>query len=193
MTARVLESDDDALLQAASLTFALIRFEEGAAHPFRGSTPPGMLRLGEEAYTFTPSWRKVPRAEVPAFLAGLPSPALLSPTTTRGVVALTLLGELTGERAAWGRKTLTNQRTGLEEMAGQLGLTSESRVLLEFDDESHVVSLAVLRVWSERFAVQVGWNIGPLQGDARAAARLNLFRSDGGNSSGWSCAARPGA
>jgi hypothetical protein len=113
MTAPRLDPDD-LLLQAASLAFALLRFEEGAAHPHRGSTPPGMLRLGEEAYQFTPSWRSVPRADVPAFLAALPSPALLSPTTTRGTVALTLLAELSGERAVWARKTLTNQRACLE-------------------------------------------------------------------------------
>lgn len=189
MTAPLPESDD-VLMQAASLAFALIRFEEGAAHPFRASTPPGMPRIGEDAYVFAPSWREVPREEVSAFLAGLPSPALLSPTTTRGVVALTLLGELSGERAAWARKTLTNQRAGLEELAAQLGLTAASPVLLAFGGEAHVVSLAVLRVWSERFAVQTGWNIGPLEGDSRASARMNLFRGDGHDSSGQSCPSR---
>ncbi len=50
--------------------------------------------------------------------------------------------------------------------------------------EAHVVSLAVLRLWAERFAVHVGWNVTPLKGDPRAAARLNLFRSDGARSRG---------
>lgn len=34
---------DDALRQAATLTFATIRFAEGAAHPSRGHSPPGIL------------------------------------------------------------------------------------------------------------------------------------------------------
>jgi hypothetical protein len=47
MTAPLLDPDG-APFQAASLAFALIRFEEGAAHPFRGSTPPGVLRIGTD-------------------------------------------------------------------------------------------------------------------------------------------------
>lgn len=189
MTAPQLESDD-VLLHAAALAFALIRFEEGAAHPFRGAPRPDSLDLGEGAYLFTPSWRHVPRADVPAFLAALPSPALLSPTTTRGVVALTLVGELAGDRAAWARKTLANQRAGLEQMVGQLGLGDDASVLLEFDEERHVVPLAVLRNWSDRFAVQVRWDIGRLKGDAHAAARMHLVRSDGHRSLGGSCPVR---
>src|SRR5512134_2729378 len=185
MTASLLQPDD-ALRHAASLTFAIIRFAEGAAHAARSSTTPGMPRLGEDAYVFAPSLRRVHREDVPAFLAGLSSPALLFPTTTRGVVVLQLLSELSGDRAASARKEFANQRHGLEELAGQLGLTADSRILLEFDDEAHVISLAVLLLWSERFAVHVGWNIGPLEGDHRASARLNLFRSDGVKSRGWS-------
>jgi len=64
----------------------------------------------------------------------------------------------------------------------QLTLTPNSRVLLEFGDEAHVVSFAAVRVWSERFAVHVGWSVGPLEDDPRASARLNLYRSDGANS-----------
>jgi hypothetical protein len=71
-------------------------------------------------------------------------------------------------------------------MVGQLGLTDDARLLLEFDDESHVIPLAVLRAWSERFAVQVGWSISRLEDDVRASARMNLFRSDGHDSWGRS-------
>jgi hypothetical protein len=185
MTAPLLQPDD-ALRDAASLTFAVIRFAEGAAHARRGSTSPGMPRLGEDAYVFAPSGRRVRPEDVPAFLAGLPCPAILYPTTIRGVVALQLLSELSGDRAAGARKEFANQRGGLEELAGQLGLTADSRILLEFGDEAHVVSLAVLLLWTERFAVQVGWSIGPLEGDGRASARLNLYRSDGVKSRGLS-------
>lgn len=182
---------DDARREAAALAFALLRFESAAAHPNRASTPPGCPRIGEDALLFVPSWRPVPNADVVAFLAGLPSPALLSPTTTRGVVSLLLVEELTGDRATWGRKTLSNQRAGLEQIVAQLGLPDDARILLEFDDETHVLPLAVLRVWAERFAVQVGWSIGPLEGDARADARLMLYRSDGGSSWGGVCPVRP--
>ena len=93
---------DDALVQAATLAFALVRFEEGAAHPPRNYSPPGVPRIGTEAYVFIPSLRRVPRDAVVPFLAALPSPALLTPSTRRGIVALTLVDELTGDRAAGG-------------------------------------------------------------------------------------------
>lgn len=170
---------DEALRQAGSLAFAMIRFADGAAHPSRGAHSPDMPRLGRDVYVFAPSFRRVPRAEVPAFLAALPSPAMLMPTTTRGIVALFLLDELSGERGATARNSFANQQAGLEQLAGQLALTADSPILLEFDNEAHVVPLAVLRVWSERFAVDVGWNLGSLEGDPRASARLMLFRADG--------------
>lgn len=178
---------DDLRLEAARVAFALIRFEEGAAHPFRAHTPPGMLALGTEAYVFTPSWQKVPRQEVEAFLAGLPSPALLSPTTTRGMVALTLLHELSGDRRRWAEKTLNNFTAGFDEMSRQYQLSPDSRILLEFDDESHLFSFSGTRVWTQQFGVQVGWNMIPLENDPRAQARLMLFRSDGATSWGGSC------
>ena len=181
MTAPVLHPDD-ALLQAASLAFAVVRFADGAAHTPRGAKPPGVPRLGDEVYIFAPSSRRVLREDVPTFLAALPSPAMLFPTTTRGLVALQLLTELSGDRAEGAQKEFVNQRGNLEDMVRQLGLTAEAPVLLEFSDEVHVFSLAVLLLWSERFAVCVGWNIGPLRGDPRASARLHLFRSDGVNS-----------
>lgn len=172
-------TSDDPVMQAAELAFAMVRFEEGAAHPHRASTPPGVLRIGEEGWVFAPSWPTVPRVEVPAFLAALQSPAMLLPTTTRGIVALTLLDELAGEREKWGRHSFANQRACLESITEQLKLTDDSRLLLEFDDESYVIPLAALRVWSERFGVQVRWTLELLEGHPRASARLILVRSDG--------------
>jgi hypothetical protein len=174
-----LPGSDEALLQAGSLAFAMIRFADGAAHPSRQAHAQGTPRLGKDVYVFAPSYRHVPREEVPVFLAGLPSPAMLMSTTTRGIVALLLLDELSGERGAAARKTFANQQAGLEALAAQFALTADSRILLEFDDEADVVPLSVLRVWSERFSVDVGWSLGALDGDPRATARLNRFRSDG--------------
>lgn len=178
---------DDLRLEAARIAFALIRFEEAAAQPYRASTPPGMLAVGAEAYVFTPSWRRVPRQEVESFLAGLPSPALLSPTTTRGVIALTLLHELSGERRRWAEKTLSNFTAGFDELTGQFGLLPDSRILLEFDEESHVFSFSGARLWTQQFGVQVGWRMIRLENDVRAQARLMLRRSTGECSWGDSC------
>jgi hypothetical protein len=179
MTAPLLQPDGS-LRDAAALAFAIIRFAEGAAHPPRVQAE-GLPRVGEETWVFAPSTRRVSLEDVPGFLAGLPSPALLCPTTTRGIVALQLLSELSGDRATGARKAFANQRAGLEEMADQLGLTAESRILLAFGDEAHIVSLAVLTLFIERFLVDVGWGIGALVDDARASARLHLHRSDGVN------------
>lgn len=182
---------DDLRLEAARIAFALIRFEGVAAHAIRESTPPRALRVGAEAYVFLPSWRKVPRDDVETFLVGLPSPALLAPTTIGGVVGLTLLHELSGDRRGWAEKTLSNFAAGLEEIAPQLDLLLTSRILLEFDQESHVLSFAGVREWTQQLAVQVGWSISPLERDDRADACMKLMRSDGKRFQGRSCMVPP--
>ena len=185
-------STDDVKGEAARLAFALIRFQSAAAHPMMGTTPPGVLKVGTEAYVFSPSWRSVPLAEVEAFLYSLPSPALLAPTMTRGVITLTLLHELSGDLRRWAEKTLGNFAAGLEQTSSQLGLSAASRVLLEFDDESHVFSFAGVWEWSQQLAVDVGWSIAPLEGDDRADVCMMLMRSDGKPFQGRSCIVRPG-
>jgi hypothetical protein len=184
-------TDTDGLrLEAARIAFALIRFEEVAASPSGASTPPGSLRVGTEAYVFMPSWRKVPRDAVETFLVGLPSPALLAPTTIRGVIALMLLHELNGDRRRWMEKTLSNFALGLEEFSPQLGLAPTSRILLEFDQESHVFSFAGVREWTQQFPVQVRWSISALDRHDRADACMLLRRSDGRTFRGRSCMVR---
>jgi hypothetical protein len=183
-------SADDARLEAARLAFVLIRFAGAAAYPRIGHTPAGVLRVGTEAYIFGPSWHSVPRNEVEAFLLGLPSPALLVPTLTRGVIALTLVHELDGDRRRWAEKTLSNLTAGLDEMGTQLGLSAASRILVEFDDESHVFSFAAVRHYAQQFAVDVGCNLTRLEGDVRADACLMLLRSDGREFPGRSCMLR---
>ena len=105
----------------------------------------------------------------------------------RGSIALLLLGELTGDRRAWAEKTLSNYTACLDDMAQQLGLSAQSRILVEFDEESHVFSLAAVREFSQQFAVQVGWNLGPLPDEARADAVMGLRRGDGQWYQGRSC------
>ena len=183
-------SPDDVNHQAARLVFALLRFADGAAHADRSSTPRGVPLIGTECYIFAPSWRRIPIGDVPQFLADLPSPALLTPTTTRGIATLTLLDELAGERRAWAAKSLTNQQAGLETMVGQLNLGEGSRVLLQFDAEEYWYPLAVLRRWCAQFGVHVGWNLRRYEDDARAQARLMLVRSDGVHSWGDACPIR---
>ncbi|MCC6244239.1 MAG: hypothetical protein IT353_15455 [Gemmatimonadaceae bacterium] len=72
---------------AARLAYALLRMEEPMASQFKTCKRANGLVLGEDAYSFTPSWQLIPRADIVPFLVSLPSPALLAPTTTRGVVA----------------------------------------------------------------------------------------------------------
>lgn len=173
----------DAMLEAATLAFALIRFAEGAAYPARGHVPPGVPRVGEDFYVFTPA-RRIPRDKVPTFLAALPAPALIHPTTTRGIIALHLLSELSAERAAEMQQHLDNYRAGLEHLVAQLSLTPVSNILLEFGDERHTVTLDTLSLSWSRFGVDIGWSITSLDSTGIASGRLNLFRSDGVNSHG---------
>jgi hypothetical protein len=173
---------EDSRLKAAAVAFALVRFESEAAQADRFRHPSSAPRFGEDAYVFLPSLRRIRSGDVVSFLAGLPSPALLAPTTMRGIVALTLLAELSGERATGARKIFTNQCAAVEESAQQLGATPETQVLISISGETHIVSFETVRVWSQLFAVQVGWSIAPFAGDPRVAARLCLIRSDGAKS-----------
>jgi|SRR6185436_5642911 len=182
---------DDVRLEAARLAFALLRFEGAAAHPRPANKTPAPLPLGTEAYVFSPSLRRIPAGEVEAFLVGLPSPALLATTTSRGVVSLSLLHELSGDRRRGVEKTQSNHAEGLDAASSQLGLSPASRVLLEFDEESHVFSLAAVREWTQQFYVQVGWNLLPLKDDNRAEACLKLIRSDFRQFKGRSCMLPP--
>jgi hypothetical protein len=175
---------DDLRLESARIAFACIRFEEPAAHPLQAYTPPGAPRIGIDAYSFTPAWERVPRAEVEAFLAALPSPALLSQTTTRGIIALTLLHELSGDRRRWAERALNNQTNGFDEITAKIGLSPESSILLEFRDESHVFSFAGVRTWTQRFGMSVGWSVTRLANDGRAQGRMLLYSSDGRASRG---------
>ena len=103
----------------------------------------------------------------------------------RGLVALTLVGELSGERLAGARHELSNQQSGLEEMIRQCGLDPDASVLLDFEKEEHIFSLSAVRLWAERFAVHVGWSLGSLKDDPRAPARIMLYGSDGRRSVNW--------
>lgn len=186
MTAIVTDSDD-LRAEAARIAVALLRFESVAAHQSTSSTSPGMLRVGTDAYVFLPSWRSVPNDQVDTFLLTLPSPMMLLPTTRRGIISLVLVHELGGERRSWAEKTLSNFAGLLEEMATELGLVPQSRILVEFDEESHVFSFAAVREWSQRFAVHVGWSVGPIENDDGIDACMGLVRGDGQWFKGRSC------
>ena len=181
---------EDLRAEAARLAFTLLRFASVAGHPLPGSERPGVLKVGSEAWVFGPSWQRVPSDEVEAFLARLPSRALLNPTLMRGEVTLLLLDELTGERRQWGEKTISNLVSNFDSMVAQLALPMTARVLVEFDDESHVFSLAAVREWAGTLAVNVGWNLAPLANEERAEACLMLIRADDREFPGRSCMMR---
>ena len=183
----VTQGSDELRAEAARLAFTVLRFEEASAHLLRASAPEGALRVGRDAYAFIPSWKLVHRNEAASFLAGLPSPALLAPTTIRGSVALLLLEELSGDRRRWAEKTFGNYAAVLDDIASRLGLSPHSRILVEFDDEWEVFSFAAVREWSQQLAVQVGWNLLPLHQDSRADAAMGLLRGDGRWYRGASC------
>lgn len=176
------DSLSTARVQAAALTFAMLQFEQEAAHPRQGS-PSREKTLGVDEFLFLPSWKPVPRAEMVSFLANLSAPALLVQTTMRGAIALMLLDELSGERRWWGEKNLSNQLAGVNALAEQFQppLGPDSKLLLETRHENHIVTLDVLRYWAEHFSCPAGWNIGaPRPGaPAEVAAQIRLFSADG--------------
>ena len=185
--------DEQSLTGAATLAFALLRFEKGAAHPSRAYEPPGTGSLGVDTFRFLPSGRRVGADEVPGFLMSFSTPVLLAPTTWGGTIALFLLDELSGARRKSAEHSFANWQNHLAHVAGQLGLTDWSSLILEFDDDEHVFSFSTLSLCMERYAVLVGWAVTPLlYDDPRAQARLDLIRSDGAHSWGGSCPLRDG-
>lgn len=175
---------DDLRLAAAELAFELLLFEQAAAHRHPGHVPDGYPILGEGAFMFLPSTRHVAPADVPAFLAGLPAPAMLATTGSRGVSALLLLNELHGARRAGMEMAIANQEAVLEHVAERLKLTDASVVALEFDDRRRTFSFAVVREWARRYVCMVGWNLDRPRSAERVDARFLLVRSDGGMSTG---------
>jgi hypothetical protein len=169
-------AQDDLPLEAAQLAAAMLRFQEPLAHVMSAHTPEGMPVVGVDAYAFLPSSRRVPRDQVAQYLAALPDPAMLAPTTIRGIVGLILLQELTGERRTAMQHALDNQAAALTEYASA---ADTERVLLEFDEESHLFSLGAVRLWAQRFGVLVGWNMGRCDEPTRAEWRFKLFGGDG--------------
>ena len=132
--------------------------------------------IGVDSCNFTFSASSIPREQVATFLATLAGPVFLAPTTTRGVVSLVLLEELIGERRAAMQRQLDNQISGLSESAPG---ADTDRVLLEFDEESHLFSLGGVRLWAERYGIFLGWNIG------RGITR----RGPNGGSTSWAAVA----
>ncbi len=165
--------------EAARLANIVLRFASLVAHPPLGHTPPGQLKVGTEAFVFSPSWTPVATADVEQFLIALPGPALMSPGLSRGTVHLTLVHDLNGDRRQWAEKTLSNQAAFLDSIATQLGLSPTARVLLELDEEMHVFALSTVRYWAQYLAVEVGWTLSRLDADPRADACLMLLRADG--------------
>jgi hypothetical protein len=167
---------DDLLLEAATLAATILRFEERAAHQPGSHTPAGVPVIGQDAYVFPPSSRRVPRDQIPEFLASLPCPAFLAPTTMRGTVTLTLLQELSGERRASIQHNLDNQIAILQDMAPG---PDTDRVLLTFDDQAHLFTLGAVRLWASRFGILVGWNLTPNADIVRAEWHMHLFSGSG--------------
>jgi hypothetical protein len=166
----------DENMQAAALAAAILRFQEPLAHQSAGATPEGMPVVGVDACVFSPASSPVPRRDVAAYLAGLPGPAWIAATVMRGAYSVLLLDELAGDRRASMQRELDNQREGLASLATGPGT---DRVLLEFDAEVHLFSLAAVRRWAERYLLTTGWNIQRCPEPDRAEWRLNLFGGDG--------------
>lgn len=120
-------SASDALLEGpATVGFAQLRFATAACHRYIArSSAPGHGSLGVEAFLFLPVAKRVKRAAAP-YLASCPSPALLLPTSTAGVIALILSSELERDRPQWAEHALDDCRAGLHSSMRPLGLTPEA-------------------------------------------------------------------
>ena len=165
-------------LEAARLAAAMLRFQEPLVPLQEGVTPAGMPVVGKDSYSFIPSPKPVLREDIPAFLASLPSPAILAPTIVRGIVSVTLLDEISGDRRAAMEHEFDNQLSFLR--GDRFANASDTdRALLEFDNEVLEFSLGAGRLWAERYGILVGWSVVPCEDRGRAEWRINLIGGDG--------------
>jgi hypothetical protein len=163
-------------LEAARVAVAMLRFQEPLAHLQASSTPEGMPVIGVDAYVFLPSPQPILRPQLAEYLTTLSCPAFLAPTTARGFISVSLLDDLSADRRRAMKHHLSNQVSGLTEMAPG---ADADRVLLEFDDEVHLFSLGAVRRWAGFYPVFVGWSIWPSSDRSRAEWQMNLFGGDG--------------
>lgn len=112
---------DSSLEQAASLGFALLRFETAAANAAFAPGPTDQAP-GTDAFIFLPVMRRVATNDVVTFLASCPSPAIVIPSSTKGMIALVLLSEVTGERRRSAEHLFEQYRAALRSAAEGLGL-----------------------------------------------------------------------
>ena len=156
----------------------MLRFQEPLVPLLKHSTSAGRPVLGVDCYSFMPGPKQVLRPDLPAFLAALPCPAMLAPTIIRGIISLTLLEELSGDRRAAMKHELDNQLSFFQDDMFA-GASDSDRVLLEFDDESLEFPLGAVRLWAERYGILVGWSVVPCEDRGRAEWRINLIGGDG--------------
>lgn len=71
---------------------------------------------------------------------------------------------------------LDNQSAAMRHYAAA---ADTDRVLLEFDEETHLFPLSAVRLWAQRYGVLVGWNMSRCNEPTRAEWRFNLLGGDG--------------
>ena len=105
---------DERLNDAATLAFAMLRFEMAAAH--RANE----VKASVGGVRFLPCWREVQPSLIIPYLASCPSPAILAPTTWPGTVSLMLVSELSDDRREWAEYSFRNWTQHLAECAEKL-------------------------------------------------------------------------
>lgn len=166
-------------IAAARLAWVMLRFAQAGLPPAVKDVPELGGRLGDIAVKFFPRGETVALTHASAALLEFPKPVALTAMAARGLIGLWFQSSAPAADEVGLRKMAHAAEVGLRRFCTGLGLTADSRVLLEVEDEAHVFPVRVLARCIRDYQVFVGWVLNPLQGDRRADARLQLIRADG--------------
>ena len=90
-----------------------------------------------------------------------------------------------GRPSAGDGAELENQSGWLRTHCERFGLAPESRVLLDTELDTRVVTVSTVARYLRDYGILVGWSMRELRGDPRAEAQLVLTTGGGHHSPGW--------
>ncbi len=176
-------SDGDA--EAAALAWAVLQFAQSALPLATASSPTLGGSLGEVGVRLFPTGRTVPLADMPRALQDLPKPVVLGSLSARGHVGVWSLDHAGPAERRRMEHELENQSGWLRTFCERFGLAPESRVLLDTELDTRVVTVSTVARYLRDYGILVGWSMRELRGDPRAEAQLVLTTGGGHHSPGW--------
>ena len=167
---------------STEITLAALRFLQATATPDVGAR-----------WWLLPDGRRFRDSDFGAALDAMPKPLLVSAHVEKGGVTASPLASSAQEARGWLEHAWRNQGAFLAAKLALAGASTDgpTGVLLEFGDETLVVSTEDLATWVREYMLtSCGWTVEHSGGDTRAPLRMLFMRPDGTWSPGMACGLR---